>query len=347
MGGVRKTAAPITAALSLALAASCGVEKPLIPEGRGALRLVAVDTSGVFGVEWRGVAGATVEMSSSTFSYHERFVTDDSGLVAIDELPSGDYTVQVSMKDEAHNIILMGQAQENLVRAASAQDTVFLSFLPVSPVVINEVYYAGCNASSFYFYDQFVELYNSTDTTVYLDGYIICRSQQTTGVIDLEAEDYALAYYVYQFPGTRGVTRECPIEPKQFLVIAGDAINHHLYGSACVDLTEADYETFNAMKNDFDNTAVPNLTPVTLTGVDFMLTLTHGAICLATGDEYTFADHTTSDGVTTYVHIPLRTIVDAVEYSPDPAYKKYFTIRIDAGFGGNELGRYKIGRAHV
>jgi hypothetical protein len=332
---------------SIGLAAgvtSCGIEKPQLPEGRNGLTLVALDTSGIYGDAWRGVPGAVVEITSSTFVYQERFVTDEDGRLSLEGLPSGDYTVQVSLKDEISNVLLLGQAKEQLDNAKALEDTVFMSFVSISPIVLNEIYFAGCNAGSFYFYDQFIELYNATNDTLYLDGYIMCRSTQVENIIDLEKEDYALAYYVYQFPGIRDVTRQCPIAPHDFLVIAGDAINHNLYGPLCVDLNAADWEFFNAVSNDYDNLAVPNLTPISTTGVDFTFNLMHCALWLATGEEYTFQEHCYMSGTSLicspYVHIPLSTIIDGVEYSSNPASPRYMTIRIDAGLGGNGVTRY-------
>lgn len=325
-----------------ALMVSCGLDKPEGVDGRSVLVLQTVDTSGVFAGEWRNVAGAKVEIASAETAYKSVLTADDNGQIVLDGLPSGDYYIQASMRDDEHEVLLTGQAKKKLRSEAEVKDTIFMSFVPVSPIVINELYYAGCNGASFYFYDQFVELYNSTSDTLYLDGYVLCRSQQSDGLIDLESENFALAYYMYRFPGARGVTRECPIEPHGFLVVACDAVNHHNYGALCVDLTNADYESFNAIKNDYDNVSVPNLLPVSTVGNDFVMSLGHTAIFIATGEEYTFAEYATSSGVSPFIQVPLRTIVDAVEATenPSPTFRRYLTLRIDAGLGGNGMTKY-------
>ena len=327
-----------------AILSSCGVDKPLLPEGRNTLALVALDTSGVYGEGQRAVSGAKVEISSPTFIYRKEAVTDADGRLVIENMPSGEYRIQVSLRDTEHNVLLMGQNQRKLETASAATDTVFMSFISISPIVINELYYCGCNASSFYFFDQFVELYNSTSDTLYLDGYFMCRSTQVEGIIDFDNEDYSLGYYVYAFPGVRGVTRQCPIMPHGFLVLAGDAINHRLYGSLCVDLSNADWEFLNAAANDYDNLAVPNLLPISNQGNDFSFNLAHCALWLSTGEEYAFATHCYMSGssqiCSEYMHIPNRTIVDAVEYSANPASPRYMSIHLDAGPGGEGVTRY-------
>jgi len=338
---MKRSLAIVSLACAAALVGSCGAEKPEVAEGRATLVLQAVDTSGVYSEGWSGVANASVEITSATFAYKHIFTTDEMGRIEIEGLASGDYYVQASMRDDENDVLLAGQRKMKLTSDAEEKDTLFMSFVPMSPIVINELYYAGCNASSFYFYDQYVELYNSTGDTLYLDGIVVCRSQQSQVLPpdSLETVDYALAYYMYQFPGTRGVTRECPIGPHEFIVIACDAINHYIYGGGlCVNLLNADYEFFNARANDYDNVSVPNIEQLTNSTVDFALNLAHTGVFIATGEEYTFIEH---DG-SSFVQVPLRTILDAVEYSATQGstFRRYLTLRIDAGLGGNGMARY-------
>jgi hypothetical protein len=339
---MKRSLAIVSLACAAALVASCGAEKPEVAEGRAALVLQAVDTSGVYSEGWSGVANASIEISSATSAYRRVFTTDETGRIVIDEISSGTYYIQASMRDDENDVLLTGQRKMKLRSEAEAKDTLFMSFVPLSPIVINELYYCGCNRSNFYFYDQFVELYNSTADTLYLDGIVVCRSQQSDGLFDIEGADFALAYYMYQFPGTYGATRQCPIGPHEFIVIACDAINHNNYGALCVNLLNADYETFNAAQNDYDNVSVPNLVPVCTTGKDFTLTLTHTGVFIATGEEYTFAEYTTSSGVSPFIQVPLRTILDAVEYSASQSetLRRFLTLRIDAGLGGYGMTSY-------
>lgn len=343
---VKRSVAVVAAVAGLAgLASSCGVDRPDIADGRNAIVLQAIDSSGLYGSGWRGVPNASVELSSPTFVYEKVFTTDEDGRLVLEGLPAGDYNIQASMRDDVNNVLLTGQKQASLSAGAETRDTLFMSFVPLSPVAINEVYFCGCNGAIFYYYDQFVELYNSTRDTIYLDGWVLCRSTQVDNLMDWESVDYALAYYVYQFPGVRGVTHQCPIAPHDYLVIASDAVNHHQYGALCVDLSQADYEFFCAYSSDYDNLAVPNLLPVSTTGNEFSYNIAHCALWLATGEEYDEQTHcyTNSSGSITcspYFHVPLRTIVDAVEYSANPSSPRYMTIRLDASMGGTGISRY-------
>jgi hypothetical protein len=335
----------ITVSAVCAAAISCGLERPDHPDGRNELVLTAFDTSGVYGQDTI-VAGAQVEVSSTTSDYKETFRTDAEGHLVLKNLPAGHYNVQATRKDDVSMVLLIGQKEEQLVNAVEKADTIYMSFMSSSPIVINEVYFAGCNASAFYFYDQFVELYNTTDETLYLDGYFVVRGTQADGIFDWDplTSDVALGYYVFAFPGTRGVTHECPIQPKQYLVIASDAINHHNYGSLCVDLDNADWEFFNALGSDYDNPAVPNLTPVSIYTQDFTMNIGHSSVWLTTGESYTFQEHCYMSGqsmiCSEYTAFPLSTILDGVEYSGDPPAHRYLSPRVDAATGGTGITRY-------
>lgn len=334
------------AAIAGALFGSCGLDKPNFADGQNVLIIQAIDTSGSTGVPRVPVAGASIEMSSSTSVFKATFTTDEEGRVVIENLPSGEYYVQASKRADVQYGLLTAQEQVVLTNEVEREDTLLMSFVPLSPVVINEIYYCGCNQSIFYFYDQFIELYNSTEDTLYLDGYVLVRGGQIADIIgyDKETSPYALGYYVYKFPGTRGVTRECPILPHDYIVVAGDGINHHLYGSLCVDLSQADYEFLNAAENDYDAPGVANLTPVSTQGKDFVMSLPHNAIWLATGEDYQFQEYSyvSSSGIQTTIcaNIPLNEIVDAVEYCANPNSLRYMTLRLDGGYAGNGITNY-------
>jgi len=330
-----------TAAVVAALVLSaCGDEKPIMPDGENNLIIFAVDTSGVDGADWVPAVDATVKIASVNFEYREIFQTDGEGRVAIENLPAGTYTIMAEKIDPEESIMLLGQMSKTLVYEPSDVDTLYMSYIKSSPITINEIYYAGCTVV-YYMFDQFVELYNSSRDTLYLDGYVLCRTTQVEEVLgDIESYDYALAYYVYQFPGTMDVTKECPIAPGEFQVIAFDAYDHSKAGGNCVDLSGADWETFNATSFDYDNLAVPNLVPITAVGNDFSTNLGHGAIWLSTGEGIYFEAHWDGTKMQDYVHVPLVSIVDGVEYDNEPGGIKYLTIRVDAGRGGTGNSKY-------
>ena len=275
-----------------------------------------------------------VEREEGAWAYGERFIGVETEYT--DRIEKPDY-----LKDDGGSDILDKESVDS--GNWSMYFTVFGWQITVRELTMNEIYYSGCNYSRFYYYDQFIELYNASPDTIWLDGYLVCRNTQIPDIIDPEAEDYALAYYVFAFPGETGVTRECPIAPEQFLVLASDAIDHSAYGGGwCVDLAGADWEFFNPLGSDYDNPGVPNLTPISNRTSDFLMNLTHTAVYIATGKEWEYGYHYdyNSGDMKEYIHIPLWTIVDAVEYSSNSDVPKYITYRIDAGLAGTGIAKY-------
>ncbi len=337
---MRRISAAVCFVLCSVILAGCGKEYPQRPDGANVLTVFAVDTSGVSGEGWKTLSEATVRISTTDFFFLEEYVTGDEGCVTVSSLPAATYNISAEKIDTVENFMIIGQKSLSMLYEPSLVDTVFMAYQQLSPLTINEIYYCGCRASSFYYADQFIELYNSSSETIYLDGYLVCRGTQISEVIDFEAEDYALAYYVFDFPGVRGVTQDCPIEPGQHLVLACDALDHSRWYDTCVDMTIADWEFFNALGGDYDNLQVPNLGPVMNLNSDFRLNLAHTSIWIATGEEWEFAMHFDGSKMKEYIHIPLWTIMDAVEYSSNPESPRYMTVRLDAGFAGIGMTKY-------
>jgi hypothetical protein len=329
----------------LALAFSCGKQKPSDPDGANVIKLYAVDTSGVQG-GWVALEGATIKISSVTHYLVEEYETGPGGFVTLSGLPAGDYTLQAELIDTDENFTILGQKEISIVYEPGMTDSILMDYQQASPLTINEIYYSGCNYSRFYFYDQFIELYNSSPDTIWLDGHIVCRGSQNNDVIasiGIEEVDFALVYYVFAFPGVSGETKTVPIAPGEHLVLASDALDHSTYGGSwCVDLSGADWEFFNPLGSDYDTPGVPNLTPLSNYEQDFSMNLAHTAILIATGEEWEYVEHFSPDigEMKEYIHVPLHTVIDGVEYASNTDAFRYMTIRIDAGLAGLGMGKY-------
>lgn len=342
-----KTRAIITVLLILlVIAFSCGKDKPTDPDGSNNIKLFAIDTSGVQG-GWISLEGATIRVSSSTSQFEAVYETGPDGYVILDGLVAGTYMIQAELINTDENFTILGQKETSVLYEPGRADSILMDYQQSSPLTMNEVYYCGCNSSRFYYYDQFIELYNSSPDTLWLDGYIFCRTSQADDVINaigLETVDFALAYYVFAFPGESGVTRTVPMAPGQFIVVAGDAVNHNTYGGAlCVDLTGADWEFFNPIGSDYDTPGIPNLLPLSNYEADFQFNVGHTGIFLADGTEWDYVQHfSTSIGqMKEYIHVPLSTIIDGIEYSSNTSVTtRYLTIRVDAGLAGNGMPKY-------
>jgi hypothetical protein len=257
--------------------------------------------------------------------------TDENGIYFCDNLPHAKYSVSVRMAHpDDPNIVVVGNIRDiDLAMKGSSCDTIYA--LPFSSfgISINEIYCAGPVNSIFFFYDQFIELYNSSDEIKYLDGMIISRVSGNNdegglgpGADQDNDDDIDGFTYLFKFPGNPGEENH-PINPKQFIVLAADAINHKNTVSTAVDLSNADWEFFNQFSaDDIDNPNVPNLINIRSDRtVDFLINLVSDVIILSDG-----RDTVWSDG------IDLSNIIDGVEYQSSPNTAKTLDNRVDRGY---------------
>jgi hypothetical protein len=327
---------------ALLLFSACGGEKPVSPDGGGAIALLLVDTTGTLPGSIPGepsfLEGAKVSIQARTHEYVDVGESDDSGTAGFEGLAAGDYTVfaRREIVAGAQKKVFTGFSDMHVEGDAEAADTLYLSTVTVNALMINEIYYCGSDYARFYFYDQYVELYNSSVDTLYLDGCIITRNSSLNPT-DIEELDYVRAIYGYQFPGVPITGRQYPIYPGQFVVIAADAIDHSVYANNGADLSHADWECFNPLGSDYDVPGVPNIISIHPTSrVDYMISLAHDAVVLTTGEEYWITE---IDGAIR-IALPLYTVIDGVEYATSSDKTKYLTMRVDAGFAGLGCAKY-------
>lgn len=132
------------------------------------------------------------------------------------------------------------------VFAEGASLTVNVKASKATALLFKEVYY--CGHEDWYFRDQYYEIYNNSDQTVYVDGLCICNLElydYDGSPIEYDianAENYVFAQRVWQIPGN-GSTY--PVAPGESIVIAQWATDHSqesLGGSLGKDLSGAEFE---------------------------------------------------------------------------------------------------------
>ena len=326
----------------------CGEDMPSVPDGEGYLEVMVADTSGFFpgstGEELYSVFDAEIHFTARGHEYNIETTTDINGMASFSDLPTGDYTVFATSSVELgeSDKVFTGGGDYRVIGNEAVRDTVLLSLIKSSDLMINEIFYCGSENSSFYFYGQYCELYNASPDTMYLDGMILTRQRPVEADIEDPPLDYVRAIYAYQFPGTPVTGKEYPIAPGEIIVVAADAMDHTMWAERSVDLSDADWETYNAQKYDYDNPDVPNLSSVNPDrGPDWMISLAHDGVVLATGENWYLEDYIQSSGYpSVQIIIPLDDVIDGVEYSSNSEYTKELTRRIDAGFAGLGTSKY-------
>lgn len=257
--------------------------------------------------------------------------TDENGKLVVKGLPSSNYNISCRMKHPDDPSIQLVDNQRNVL--ISSGSSVSSSFIgkPISSygIAINEIYAGGPRNNIFFFYDQFIELYNVSDSVKYLDGMMVMRfsgNSEDGGLgpgADQDADnDIDGAVYIFKFPGNPG-EKNYPFLPHTFLVLASDAVNHKSTVSTSIDLSNADWEFYNQYSStDIDNPNVPNLLNMrSESTVDFLINLSSDVIILSSG-----VDSNWLDG------IDISTVIDGVEYQSSSSTAKTLDSRVDRGY---------------
>ncbi|MFH1214544.1 MAG: DUF4876 domain-containing protein [Candidatus Neomarinimicrobiota bacterium] len=325
--------------LSLALT-TCFKDKPTELDGTYSIRLVLVFRDSTLGYDER-LKNVTVQLHTDEYSLDDYSATaDDSGVVVFENLAWASFDPKVKVQIQLPYIDTYGVARPdslinytlvdtvvilNPTENAMLTDTIFTITANSLPgLKINEIYYTGPENRNNWFYDQYVELYNSSEEVKYLDGMIVCRIFHMLDRVT----------YAFQFPGEPLTGTEYPVQPGEFVVLAADATNWLTLYSTSVDLSGAAWEFVNTMDfGDTDNPNALNLHNI-MTGktVDFMINLSSNVIAIADG-----SDSVMTDG------LDIGTVVDCVEYcsiSSGERTNKDIDKILDQGWAGIGNQRY-------
>jgi len=252
------------------------------------------------------------------------YYTKADGTFSLDSISPGNYDISASIEiNPADYTKLTGEiVNKNIVFNASEKartitikdnQSINLKLLsgPTGPWVIKQIYFAGSNATTgALFRDQFIEIYNNSDSVLYADSLYIAealgiqnftstniyrqpnsqydwsKSQGMPSNIDAN-NDYIYARTLLMIPGSG---RQYPVQPGSSIILAQTAINHKspFTGadgktisvrdpSLTIDLSGADFEAYYApflprpLASDIDNPSVPNVDVLSYNGTDLVL----------------------------------------------------------------------------
>ena len=229
------------------------------------------DTALAQALGWEnGVPGAEVQLHRIVDPFQPQILnTDSAGNAYVSNLLPGLYEITGYR-------VLTGQETAptgGTVRAfgdgfkqrigGTAKVTMTLAIDRPGSLVISEVYDGGLTHANQYYWARFAELYNNSDTTVYLDGMVWGKAfgVDYAAVVACEdnegfREDPAGLWSpeLHQFPGSG---RDYPVIPGQIVTIALDAVDHSRADLTLPDLSQADFELEGSA--DPDNPDVPNM----------------------------------------------------------------------------------------
>jgi hypothetical protein len=256
-------------------------------EGPGAVtfevRAVTPDTAVAQALGWSGVGvpGAQVRLEledDDGSPWSAEATTDEAGFASFEAAPVGFHTVSVQrdLSPEEREAAAQQGALALLTEArvqVSGTSTMAEVLVPASvrrSLVISEFAYAThlhANQVGTYNAGGFIELYNNSDTTIYLDGKIVGSGfdillnmppvQTCEAYEPLRVDPRGIwAIYWERFPGSGS---DYPMAPGETVVIATDAIDHRPFAPTAPDLRGADFEFRGPA--DVSNPGVPDMIP--------------------------------------------------------------------------------------
>lgn len=283
-----------------------------------------------------GVGGLTVTLQHVGSADAIRTApTNSSGVTTFDNLLEGQYTVAVDrfltaserarLSPSDGDIALLAAGTSVNVVAPSRGAIMQLVASRRGSLVLSEFYnYTPIIANASYPWSNYFEVYNNSDTTIYLDGMLVFRDgihaqwpidpcATVNAAVRLDPNGI-WASAIWAFPGTG---HEHPLSPGQAAVVATDALDHRTSGG--VDLTLAQFEMIGSSA-DANNPASLDMVRLVGTegalgrGENLLSGRVYGLALPVASDTSQLPNSTiTSDGTTSVVHlIPRAAIVDAV-----------------------------------
>ncbi len=291
------------------------------------------------------VPGASVLLKSNTMGTEYNLISDSNGIVTLNGVISDLYLVsvnkqltpqemlQVTGKELAFRKLVNSSSGSIQLRAdiKSGYQIKLDKIIAESPLVISEIYACGPPGAGLYFHDKYVELFNQSDSTIYLDGIMVAvvYSSSYLGLNYVDDPEYVHSKIVWIFPGEGN---DYPMQPGDFVVCAEDAIDHTINADSSVDLSHVSFEFYKDDAPDLDIPDVPNMIKIyqVASHNDWLIGGEKGAIVIAKMN---------TDSLKWYddqLLIPYEYILDGVEYIDDPTEldEKILNHSIDAGLTG-------------
>lgn len=298
-----------------------------------------------------------ITLSNLQNNFSIRSVTQPNEIIQFDSLSSGFYNVTISQKASINGKYYNFNGSADIELFESKTETVEIFGSISNAFVIREFYYSGCltEAGKAYSSDQYLEIYNNTDTIQYADGISIIEHESYATGINFwqDLNDTIVARMVWSIPD---LNHGVPVEPGTGLVISRDAIDHQSDPNGnpiCpVNLGNSDFE-FYVLKDpvsDIDNPNVTNLDEdlFVYRGIDISFHVRGGsaiAIAKLPGDNFEerqqyISSHLvpklSSNGTSTryFAKIANEYILDAVEvtWDEDHAIYRRMPVALDAGY---------------
>lgn len=210
-------------------------------------------------------AHKTVVLKSNRMTYTA--ITDANGVARLSDIIPDIYSISTSWEIDGNtyvsmvnsvvenkDVVLSGNLTKEKV-FASGTIGMQLSKATKQSLIISKIYSSGTrdNNNKTYRADAYVEIFNNSDETQYLDSTLYLGFVEAESVIAYPAAanpGYVYARQVFRFTGT---SEKIAVLPGKSLVIANSAIDHTKFASNSVNLSNADFEAKNTIYSNNSN----------------------------------------------------------------------------------------------
>jgi len=218
-----------------------------------------------------GKDGYVVKLTNIATGRSQSMTTDATGVVSM-TVEEGVYNVEVTgqktltttvgTQSYTQTVDIRGLLEKSLVTGKQVELTVPLQIAQKgNGFLIQEIYFSGSTtpANGSYYQDQYIEIYNNSDSVLYADGLSVVEANHLTNNAVAEYTNLPNDFIVGALYTIPGDGKTYPVQPGKSIVIASLGINHKLANAnSPVDLSKADFEWYDGGK-DVDVPEVPNM----------------------------------------------------------------------------------------
>jgi len=272
--------------------------------------------------------GLKIVLENFTEGYRiEQEMTD--GVNRIEKLIPGTYSINITgnVEQEGKTFYLIGSKVNYLVVKDGESLSIDVNGASVGPLAFSELFYAG--TEPFYFRNQFYEIINNSDETVYLDGLHFANLVPSAATVNLpvwpesDAGKYVYAERIWKIPGTG---KDYPLAPGESFSMAQFAANHQLaqYNpKSPIDCSTSEFE-FNMNNANFPEQHVfynglagkgslPQYLTSVMGGAYVIFRVPEGESYDPVNNKSLQTRNLATTSANLYAKIPLTYIMDAVE----------------------------------
>jgi hypothetical protein len=180
-------------------------------------------------------------------------VTAADGSARFEGLTQGNYEISVDRPLTAAELARLAPADREAsifaggasiaVAPPSRETTIDLVAARRGSLVVSERFSYSAEVNGFYTAAHYIEVYNNSDTTIYLDGIVLFRTSFAALCAELSPlrldETGVWLGSLHRFPGTG---RDYPIRSGEAKVLAVDAIDHRVIAQELPDMSTAEFE---------------------------------------------------------------------------------------------------------